>query len=75
MTKRPKAYILCILLLLGFVSGRTAQGALQFDPFIGYDGKIHEAGWFPVSFEIFNDGPGFNAIIEISSGQFGSRVF
>ena len=71
MTKRPKACLLCVLLLLGLVSGRVVEGALQFDPFVGYDSKIHEAGWFPVAFEIFNDGPGFNAVIEISSGQFG----
>ena len=71
MTKRAQAFFLWALLALALSSPRNGQAALQFDPFIGFDGKIHEAGWFPISFEIFNDGPGFNGVIEISSGQFG----
>lgn len=71
MTNKPKAFFLWAMLALAFASARVGQGALQFDAFIGFDGKVHEAGWFPVAFEIFNDGPGFNAVIEISSGHFG----
>ena len=71
MNKRPKAFLLWALLLLALLCPRPLHAALQFDPFIGFDGKIHEAGWFPVMFEIYNDGPSFNAIIEITAGQFG----
>lgn len=49
-----------------------AWGALQFDVFLGYDGIVPEASWFPVTCEVHNDGPSFNAYFEISSGKFGS---
>lgn len=53
----------CLVLLTGFV---PARAALQFDVFCGYDGTVHESAWFPITCEIFNDGPSFNAVIEIS---------
>jgi hypothetical protein len=55
----------------------TARAELQFDVFVGYgsgggsDGIVREAGWFPVACEIFNDGPGFDAVFEFSSRQLG----
>lgn len=58
--------VLAVLLWLAGV--RMGEAALQFDVFPGYEGAIHEAGWFPVTCEVFNDGPSFNAVIEISSG-------
>ncbi len=48
----------------------AGQGALQFDVFLGYDGVIPEANWFPLACEIKNDGPPFYAVIEISAAQF-----
>ena len=71
MTNPRKACFLWALLALALASARLGHAALQFDAFVGFDGKAHEAGWFPVSFELFNDGPGFNAVIEVSSGHFG----
>jgi hypothetical protein len=53
MMFKPKAIWAAILLLFAF----PLQAALQFDTFIGYDGNVHEAGWFPVLCEVFNDGP------------------
>ena len=58
------------------------RAQLVFDVFVGHglglaDSTVTEANWFPVTCEIQNDGPGFNAIVEISAGQFGggqSRV-
>ncbi|MCP5516791.1 MAG: hypothetical protein H7A45_05960 [Verrucomicrobiales bacterium] len=50
---------------------------LQFDVFVGYgsgganDGIVREGAWFPVACEIFNDGPGFDAVFEFSSQQIG----
>ena len=49
-----------------------ANASLQFDVFLGYDGMVREAAWFPLACEVFNDGPSFNAVIEISSGNIGS---
>src|ERR1051325_8312451 len=48
-----------------------------FDVFVGHglglaDSTVAEASWFPVTCEIQNDGPGFNAIVEITGGQFGN---
>lgn len=45
------------------------RAAIQFDAFLGYDGIVPEACWFPVVFEIKNDGPGFNAAVELSPGN------
>lgn len=60
------AVLACALLL-----GPAARAALQFDVFLGYDGVLPEASWFPVVCEIKNDGPSFNAVIEINSGNYG----
>ncbi len=66
---KPKARLAwwaALLLLCCF----PVQGALRFDVFIGYDGTVPEASWFPVTCEIYNDEGSFNAIVEISPGQF-----
>jgi hypothetical protein len=60
------------LLLFAMLSAGPAKAALQFDVHVGYEGNIHEASWFPIVCEIFNDGPSFNAVIEVSGGQFGN---
>lgn len=59
------------LALLLWVSA-SARAELQFDVFLGYDNVVREAAWFPVAFEVFNDGPSFNAVVELASGQMGS---
>jgi hypothetical protein len=60
-----------LLCFVGFWLGLAVPGraALQFDVFPGYDNIVREAGWFPIACEISNDGPGFNAVFEISSGN------
>ena len=68
MNGRKAIWLLCIVALFGTL---RARAALQFDVLPGYEGSIHEAAWFPITCEIYNDGPSFNAIIEISGGQFG----
>ncbi|MBE7504170.1 MAG: hypothetical protein HS113_28560 [Verrucomicrobiales bacterium] len=63
--------------MLGWWGGGSARAELQFDVFVGYgsgggnDGLVREAGWFPVACEVFNDGPGFDAVFELSSRQVG----
>lgn len=73
--RRAKAlFTILILAFLGCLPpANSARAALQFDVFAGYDGSIREASWFPIIIEVFNDGPSFNAIIEVSTGgQFGT---
>jgi hypothetical protein len=70
MSTMRKAVLGLLLLALSAFSSRAA---LQFDVFAGYEGYVHEAAWFPITCEVFNDGPSFNAVIEISSGQFASE--
>src|SRR5436190_24048572 len=49
----------------------AANAAVRLDVFVGYDGILTQGGFFPVVFEVFNDGPTFNAVIELTPGQFG----
>jgi hypothetical protein len=42
---------------------------IQFDVFVGFDGMIPTASWFPVVCEIKNDGPGFTGTIELTGGM------
>src|SRR5262249_17888713 len=66
------------LVVLWFGRASPVDAALQFDVFLGYggqpsglDGVVREAGWFPVACEVYNDGPSFNALFEVSSSQMG----
>src|SRR5215216_5188613 len=62
-----------MLLLFGFLFALVvlpARAALQFDVFIGYDGIVREASWFPVMCEIKNDGPPIKGVIEIAPGNY-----
>src|SRR5439155_7057497 len=59
--------IFSVLVLL--CSVMISSAALQFDVFLGYDGVIPEATWFPVVCEIKNDGPSFNGVIELNGGS------
>jgi hypothetical protein len=56
------------LSLLLLAAALPARAAIQFDPFPGYDGLVPQASWFPVVFEIKNDGPSFNGVVEITGG-------
>lgn len=44
---------------------------IQFDMFPGYGGTLAQGAWFPVMFELKNDGQGFNSLIQLSSQTFG----
>ena len=60
-------WLACLLLLAGAL---TSRAALQFDVFLGYDGIVPEASWFPVVCEVKNDGPSFTAVIEVTPGNY-----
>lgn len=66
------ARFLALLLFLLLGAQARTRAALQFDVFVGYEGVIRDAAWFPVAFEVFNDGPPFKAVIEFRSGGLGS---
>ena len=61
------------LALLGLMLTSSARAALQFDVFLGFDGIVPEASWFPVVCEVKNDGPPFKGIIEVSPGTYGEE--
>ena len=44
-----------LLLLLSLVV--AAPAAVRLDVFAGHDGILPQASWFPVTIEVFNDGP------------------
>ena len=48
---------------------QSAKAEIQFDVFVGYEDVVRESGWFPVSVEVMNDGPTFEATFEFSNGQ------
>lgn len=64
------------LLLLAFLTflltALNACADLQFDVFVGYDQVLPQHSWFPITCELYNDGPSFNAVIEITPGDWAS---
>ncbi len=56
------------ILVLFFWSCILAR-AIQFDAFLGLDGSVRVMNWFPVVIEVSNDGPTFNAVVQISNAQ------
>jgi hypothetical protein len=48
----------------------AARAAIQFDVFLGYNGIVPEASWFPIVCEIKNDGPTFTGTVEVDTGTY-----
>lgn len=61
---------LSFVLLLFAPTARGAISGLRFDLFTGYDGIVPQGAWFPATFEIANDGPGFTALLEVTPSHF-----
>ncbi len=55
-----KLGLVCLL-----AGSSLARGEVQFDVFMGFAGKARQGEWFPVTFEIFNDGPTFDGQVEL----------
>ena len=55
------------VVFLAFACPISSPAFIQFDVFLGYDGIIPEASWFPIVCEVKNDEPSFNGVVEISS--------
>ncbi len=65
------AWILAAILLCA--AALSARAVLQFDVFLGYDGIVPEASWFPVVCEVKNDGPSFIGTVELNGGPYSSQ--
>ena len=70
--KTTLRWLFIFLLLL--VSTARLRAAIQFDAFVGYDSIVRDGSWFPVTFELFNDGPAMAAVIEIAPPGFGNAT-
>jgi len=62
---RPFARLAKLGLVCLLASGGLARGVVQFDVFMGFAGKARQGEWFPVTFEILNDGPTFAGQVEL----------
>ncbi|HEY5915583.1 MAG TPA: hypothetical protein VJA21_33785, partial [Verrucomicrobiae bacterium] len=67
--RNPVTLIAAAALLFLLTTARL-PAAIQFDVFLGYDGIVPEASWFPVVCEIKNDAPTFTGTIELTGGNF-----
>ena len=52
--------------------GSRATAAVRFDVFLGHDQIVPEASWFPITFEVFNDGAPFMGLVEVTPGNYDS---
>ncbi len=60
----------CLLVIVWCLGKERTLGKIQFDVFPGYEGRFARAGaWYPVAFEILNDGPSFDGVVEVSDVQ------
>ncbi|MBM3836397.1 MAG: hypothetical protein FJ398_00290 [Verrucomicrobia bacterium] len=66
--RRPLRFALGLCVLLHSLAA-SLRAELQFDIFVGYDSVVREASWFPIACEVFNDGPTFNAYLELSAAN------
>lgn len=64
-----RAALLSPLIALLLLAPANLRAAIQFDAFLGLDGLVPEACWFPIVFEVYNDGPAFSGVIEVTSGM------
>ncbi|MBL9175049.1 MAG: hypothetical protein JNL10_16035 [Verrucomicrobiales bacterium] len=71
--RRPWSSFLAGWLMLA-LGGTDAWAKIQFDVFPGYDNSARAGAWYPVAIEVLNDGPSFNAVVEINGGQGTVRV-
>jgi hypothetical protein len=64
---RARPVFLAVLICAGIFAS-SSRAAIQFDVFLGYDGVVPEASWFPIVCEVKNDGPSFTGTVEVKGG-------
>ena len=62
---RHFAFLVRLCLACFLTGGSLVRGEVQFDIFMGFAGKARQGDWFPVTFEIFNDGSTFDGQVEL----------
>ena len=60
-----------LALFVAMAAAWPSLAKIQFDVFPGHDGVARSGGWYPVWVEVFNDGPSFDGVVEVGSGQMG----
>lgn len=69
---RARRAMRCFLIgSLFFLPLGTLQAAVRFDVFLGYDGTVREAAWFPITCELQNDGLPIKGFIEVAASAYG----
>jgi hypothetical protein len=63
---------LLIVSWLAVLAAMPARAAIRFDMFVGYDGVVPQGSWFPIAFEVFNDGDPFIAELEVTPNNYNS---
>ena len=66
-----RAFRIFAVLSLVLLGVATARAEVRFDVFLGYDGTVREATWFPITCEVVNNGPGFSGFIEVAPSSYG----
>ncbi len=69
-----RVLVLALLLLPGRVDAAVEDlltPEFKFDVYLGHDGIVQEAGWFPVVCELKNNGDSFSGVIEITGSSYG----
>ena len=74
MIPRPHTWFPLIAAWLALATGPATWAKIQFDVFPGYDTSARAGAWYPVAVEVLNDGPSFDAVVELNSGQATVRV-
>lgn len=62
-----------LLALPALTPALDSPATLQFDVFLGHDGIVQEASWFPVVCELKNDGEPFAGVIEITGSSYNQK--
>ena len=65
-----RIYLSALIFLPAVAPALDSPATLQFDVFLGHDGIVQEASWFPVVCELKNDGGSFNGVIEITGSSY-----
>jgi hypothetical protein len=63
-------FVRLLLVVAALLQGIVAQAKIQFDVFPGFDSVARGGAWFPVVVEVYNDGPSFDAVVELGQSQF-----
>ena len=69
---RFRIQALLLVAWLALPAAAAAGPAFRFDMFVGYDGVVPQGSWFPIAFEVFNDGDPFIAKLEVTPNNFNS---